>query len=250
MFRTRQTAGILLLTLGALLGRPGAGRAEPPGPRGVVFVAGGIGGLDPLQAWAPLALPWAGVPHEVRVFEWTHGKGRPLRDLQDTPHLLGRARQLAGLVLEVRAREPDRPVYLVGHSAGAGLVLAAAGQLPPASLERVILLSAAVSPGFDLRPALRATRREVVSFNSVLDRFFLDWGTRRFGTVDRVYGPSAGLDGFRTPAGLDGEGRRLYRRLVQVPWKFEMLREGRGGLHHSTTMPVFLACQLAPWLKP
>src|SRR5438874_3847 len=80
--------------------------------------------------------------------------------------------------------------------AGAGLGLAAAAQLPAGTVERVVLLSAAVAPTYDLRPALTATRGEIVSFHSSLDRVLLDWGTSQFGTVDRVYGPAAGLSGF------------------------------------------------------
>jgi pimeloyl-ACP methyl ester carboxylesterase len=213
-------------------------------------VAGGISGLDPIQWWAPEALAWAEVRHEVRVFEWTHGKGRPFRDLRDREHLLTQAARLAEEVRAVLAREPVRPVYLVGHSAGAALVLAAAERLPAGSVERVVLLSAAVSPDYDLRPALRAARREVVSFHSTLDRVFLDWGTRLFGTADRVYGPSAGLDGFRVPAGLGEPDRALYARLVQVPWRPQRLLGLHGGLHHSTTSPGFLAVQLGPWLRP
>jgi hypothetical protein len=229
---------------------PEARVEAPAGPKGVVFVAGGIGGLDPLQTWAPCALPWAGVPHEVTVFRWTHGVCRPLRDLQDTTYLLARGGELADAVRAVKEREPARPVYLLGHSAGTGVVLAAAGSLPPGTLERVILLAPAVSPTFDLRPALRACRGGMVSFNSPIDRFMLHWGTCTFGTVDRVYGPSAGCCGFEVPGGLDDEGRKLYDRLVQVPWSWDKLLEFSGGLHNSPTMPLFLALQVAPWLRP
>ena len=239
-----------LLAVCWLGGVPGARAEAPPGPRGVVFVAGGVGGLDRLQTWARCALPWAGVRHEITVFRWTHGVCRPLRDLQDTPYLLARGAELAAAVRAVKEREPARPVYLVGHSAGAGVVLAAAGSLPPDTLERVILLAPAVSPTFDLRPALRACRGGVVSFNSPIDRFMLHWGTCTFGTVDRVYGPAAGCCGFQAPDRLGDEGRKLYERLVQVPWSWAKLLEFRGGLHNSTCMPVFLARQVAPWLRP
>src|ERR1700720_1142561 len=88
---------------------------------GVLFVVGGVGGVDPLQTWAPLALPLAGVPQEVRVFEWTHGKFRMLRDLQDTRYLKDRAAELADQVRAVKAEDPSRPIFLMGHSAGAAL---------------------------------------------------------------------------------------------------------------------------------
>ncbi len=250
MSPTRRLLPVGLLAVALLAGCVSAPRpraAEPAGERAVVFVVGGIGGLDPLQLWAPVALPRAGVAHEIRIFEWTHGKFRFLRDLQDARHLVAEANRLADAVREALAL--GRPVYLLGNSAGAGLVLEAAGRLPPGSLERVVVLSAAVSPTYDLRPALRASRGGVVSFSSCCDLFTLSWGTTQFGTVDRVYGPAAGLDGFLVPDGLDAEGQALYTRLVQRPWKWGMLLEGCGGGHHGPTMPLFLARHVAPWLR-
>jgi pimeloyl-ACP methyl ester carboxylesterase len=249
---TRAPAFALLAALAALCAGPARAEepaAEPVRP-GVVFVLGGVGGCDPVQTWAPVALPLAGVPHEIRVFEWTHGKFRVLRDLQDTRWLLGKAGELADAVRAVKAEDPDRPVYLLGHSAGAAVVLYAAGQLEPGALERVVLLSPAVSPTFDLRPALRATRKELVAFTSPLDLFVLCWGTSHFGTVDRYYVPAAGFDGFKTPDDLDEEGRRLYARLVQSGWRWDMCLE-RGFLHNGPCMPLCIGKQVAPWLvKP
>jgi pimeloyl-ACP methyl ester carboxylesterase len=226
-----------------------ASSAEPASDSrpGVVFVVGGVGGVDPLQTWAQVALPLAGVTHEIRIFEWTHGKLRYLRDLQDTRYLKEKAAELAAQVLTVKRDEPQRPIFLVGHSAGAALVLEAAADLPPCTLDRLIVLSPAVSPGYDLRPALRATRGEVVSFSSPLDCFMLSLGTSFFGTVDRYYVNAAGMEGFKVPDDLDEEGRLLYSRLTQSAWTADMLPE-RGCWHNSTCMPLFLARQVTPWL--
>ena len=68
-----------------------------------------------------------------------------------------------------------------------------------------MLLSPALSPTYDLAPALSAVRREMVVFWSPLDVIVLGLGTRIFGTIDRIKTVSAGLVGFRgPPEGDDG----------------------------------------------
>ncbi|MBY0523899.1 MAG: lysophospholipase [Gemmataceae bacterium] len=226
-----------------------AGSVDPDPRAGVVFVVGGIGGIDCVGHAAIHALPNAGVRHEVRDFVWTHGKLHFLKDLQDTYYLVSRASELAEEVRCFKKANPNRPVYLVGKSAGAALVLFAAEQLPPRTLERIVLLSAAVSPTHDLRPAFRATRGEIVSFYSKYDWFILGWGTQQFGTADRVHTSSAGLGGFARPADMTEDDVRTYKRLVEVPWSTEMIRGGYLGGHQGTSMPGFLAREVAPWLK-
>jgi hypothetical protein len=117
-------------------------------------------------------------------------------------------------------------------------------------LERIVLLSAAVSPTYDLRPALRATKNEMVSFYSIHDHLILGWGTSRFGTIDRNFCPSAGLRGFVAPNGLNVEERALYKRLVQLPWQPHMILTGNLGNHLGTSMPGFMEKEVGPWLKP
>jgi pimeloyl-ACP methyl ester carboxylesterase len=234
------------LFLLALLSAPVLQAESKPG---VVFVVGGVGGIDFIGLSARLAFPGAGVQHEIQEFVWTHGTGRLLRDLQDTRHLMRKADELAERVRRVKEAEPDRPVYLIGHSGGGGLVLAAAERLPPGTLERVILLSAAVAPDYDLRPALRATRGEIVSFHSEIDYFWLGWGTSQFGTTDRYYGSAAGRVGFVVPENLSEKDRELYGRLVQKSWQPCLVLQHHGGLHVSTIMPDFLAKHVAPWLQ-
>jgi pimeloyl-ACP methyl ester carboxylesterase len=221
-----------------------------PSKRALVIVVGGVGGIDIAGIAAQWSLPRAGIHAEIREFRWTHGRGHHIRDLQDTEHYLQKAAELALEINQVQAADPDRPIYLVGKSGGTGIVLAAAEQLPPASLERIVLLSAAVAPTYDLRPALRATKHEVVAFYSPFDLFVLGWGTKRFGTMDRYYGSSAGLRGFVVPAGLTPQDRLLYDRLVQLPWTPSMIWEGNTGGHLGTSMPAFMAKEVAPWLKP
>jgi hypothetical protein len=219
-------------------------------PRGIVIVVGGVGGIDVAGCSAQLVLPHKGIQHEVVDFYWSHGKGQIFKDLQDTRHALRKADELAWLVWSYRLFQPDRPIYLIGKSGGAGLVLAAVERLPRGMIERVILLSAAVSPAYDLRPALRAVKQEIVSFYSPCDRFVLGWGTSHFGTIDRFYGPSAGLLGFQVPKNLNSEDRALYDRLVQFPWHSGMIWQGHFGGHIANSLPIFMAREVVPWLKP
>lgn len=226
--------------------RPPAPEVEP----GLVIIVEGIGGLDMIGKSADHSFKQVGLPHEIHHFKWPHGTGHFLRDLQDTQHVLKKADELAAFIKDYRAKHPNRPIYIVAKSGGTGLVLFALQALPAGSVERVILLSAAVSPTFDLRPALRATRRELVSFHSRNDRVILGWGTSKFGTIDRYYGNGAGLAGFVIPDGLSREDRQLYLRLIQVPFTTRMLLEGAGnGSHHSTSMPWFLTSEVVPWLR-
>jgi pimeloyl-ACP methyl ester carboxylesterase len=223
--------------------------AGPSEQAGLVIVVGGVGGLDIIGPCAETALPRAGVKHEVREFVWTHGWGQIIKDLQDTRHQCQKAAELARIITTWLDNNPGRPVFLVGKSGGTGLVIMTAEMLPGNTLERIILLSAAVAPHHDLRRALRATRHEIVSFHSHLDQLWLNWGTSQFGTMDRYYGPSAGVHGFRVPADLDEEGGALYRRLVQVSYQARMLRCGHVGSHAGTSFPGFLSAEVAPWLR-
>ena len=225
--------------------------SSPAPRRGLIIVIGGVGGMDLLSTTAHLTLPRAGVPHEFREFVWTHGKGRPFTDLRDVGHLRHKAEELADLIRMLKAEDPSRPIFILAKSGGTALALMTAELLPANTLERIVLLSAAVSPTYDLRRAMLATRGEIVSFFSPNDQLILNLGTRSFGTMDRVFGPGAGLHGFRLPesTSLTDADRDLYRRLVQISWSPRMLLELNHGSHVCTALPTFLAAEVAPWLR-
>jgi pimeloyl-ACP methyl ester carboxylesterase len=229
-----------------LLFQAGAVGAAEPEPKPVVFLVGGIGRLILLGPSARFALPRAGVEYELRDFRWQHEKGGELRDLQDEPYLLQKSADLAHAICTIRSCQPNRPVYLIGHSAGCAVVVHAAELLPAQSVQRIIMLSPALSPSYDLTKALRATKREIVSFNSRLDPTLRC--TMLFGTADRFYCVAAGVHGFTQPADLDDEGQHCYERLVQIPWTWKRLLELQGPWHNSPTFPLYLGRQVVPWL--
>jgi hypothetical protein len=246
-------SALLILVVGSHTGATPPRKAAKPLAEdvtpGVVFVVEGIGGFGAINFTAAHVLPKAGLPHEVRSFIWTHGRGKMFKDLQDYRYLQRKATLLAEEILAQKKDYPDRPIYMMAKSGGCGIALAAAELLPPNTLERIVLLSAAVATDYDLRPALRATHKEIVSFYSAHDTLILGWGTSQFGTIDRVYGPSAGLRGFTEPMGLDDKDHPLYGRLVQISWRPDMILEGHLGAHMGTSMPAFVRKEVAPWFK-
>jgi pimeloyl-ACP methyl ester carboxylesterase len=229
-----------------MLGQASAVDAAEPDSKPVVYLVGGIGRLILLGPSARFALPRAGVDYELRVYPWQHTKGGELRDLLDKPYLLLKSADLANEIRALRESQANRPVYLIGHSAGCAVVVYAAELLPAQSVQRIILLSPALSPTYDLTRALRATKREMVVFNSYLDPTL--HCTRLFGTADGVYCVAAGVHGFKRPRYLDDEGQRCYERLVQIPWTCKRLLELQGPWHNSPTLPPYLHRQVAPWL--
>jgi pimeloyl-ACP methyl ester carboxylesterase len=158
---------------------------------------------------------------------------------------------MAEQVREFLAREPGGPVFLVGKSGGAGVVLQALEGLPEGSVERVVLLAPAVSPGYDLSRALRGVRRELVVFISPLDFALLGAGTWAFGTIDRVRGVGAGLVGFRVPGSEDRADRvEPYARVRHVRWRPSMAKVGYLGGHLAVDLPPFLRRYVVPMLRP
>jgi pimeloyl-ACP methyl ester carboxylesterase len=152
---------------------------------------------------------------------------------------------LADGVMDFRTRSRG-PIYFIAKSGGTAIALTALAQLPPNSVERCVLLSSAVSPDYDLAPALCAVRTELVSFWSPRDKLILGLGTSVFGTADGVMGQSAGLVGFRIPETDDIETLSQYRKVRQVEWDTAMRKTYNFGTHIGTSMPQFVRIYVVP----
>lgn len=222
--------------------------SEPPPEgteTGLVLVADGVGGFDLCVMGLQYALATAGVRHRVRAVPWGHGFGCWLRDLTNVDNHIARAAKVVAEVTAYRRRCPGVPVFLVGKSGGSGIIVRALEALPDGSVETAVLIASALSPGYDLSRALRAVRRELVSFWSPLDVILLGVGTAIFGTVDRLRSPAAGLVGFRRPAGADPD---QYAKLRQVCWHPRMWSTGYLGGHVGPDNPRFLRTYVVPLL--
>jgi pimeloyl-ACP methyl ester carboxylesterase len=215
---------------------------------GLVLMADGVGGLDLCERSLRQVMGERGGRRLVRPVRWGHGFGRWHSDLTNVANHRARALDVIGEVLDWRGRRPGSPVYLVGKSGGAGIVVRALEGLPEGSIEAVVLLAPALSPGYDLSTALKAVRREMVVFWSPMDVVILGAGTWLFKTVDRVRSVGAGMTGFRPPAGLDEAGRSEYAKLRQVRWSPSMASTGYLGGHVGPDLPAFLRKYVVPLL--
>jgi len=209
----------------------------------------GIEGESILNRDIALGLDEGGVSAAIEVYDWTIGvPGAFVPNLAFLDRNKRQAAELARRIVEYREDHPGAPVFLIGHSAGGGVVVLTLEALPAGrQIDMAILLAPALSPDYDLSTALRRTRRGITSFFSSLDVGFLRVGTIIFGAVDRKHGSAAGAVGFVPPEELSAEDRELYgRKLRQVRWTQRLRRVGASGLHIGWASQDFAREYLAP----
>jgi pimeloyl-ACP methyl ester carboxylesterase len=217
--------------------------------QGLVLILPGIEGLSFLNLSILNGLVDAGVPYAMEIVDWTTGNKfltlYHLRAWRRNRHV---ARQLADRIVQYQHDFPGRPVWIVGHSGGAGMALLTAASLPESRrLAGLILLAAAVSPRFDLSAARQKVERGIWSFHSWLDFLFVGVGTTIFGTFDGWHMPAAGMIGFR-------HRRDSERQMptddappfVQTAYHPRLLKSFHWGGHFSCTHRVFVAEHIAP----
>jgi hypothetical protein len=108
------------------------------------------------------------------------------------------AERIAERAVECRRRNPAAPIALVGYSCGAYVVLEAARRLPvDVQVDQIVLIGAAVSPGYDLSQAASRVKHSILNIYSALDWPLSGVGLLLLGTADGRHRPSAGVVGFR-----------------------------------------------------
>jgi pimeloyl-ACP methyl ester carboxylesterase len=210
--------------------------------QGIVFAAPGSGDFRLVVSSAEEAIERAGLPLRVASADWSCGG--LVEDIRNHElHLKGGWR-LAQRVMAYHQACPGRRVFLVGHSGGTAVVLAATHWLPPNSVERIVLLSPGVSSHHDLRCALTVSRCGIDNFFSREDTCLASL-VEAFGTNDRLPTRSAGEVGFvpiiTSPADVD-----LYRKLRQYPWRDEYADHGYQGGHLGVASRRFLSYAVIP----
>jgi pimeloyl-ACP methyl ester carboxylesterase len=243
-------AALLLLPADAVSRSPTpASPVCPCAAGGIVLAVDGAGGFEASSRTLRQTVLQDKLPLEVHSFHWTHGYCRIVSDQMHASHVRREGQRLADLVLRCREEAPNRPIYLVGHSAGCGVVLTAAESLPPGSVERVVLLAPAVSVKHDLRPTLACACRGIDVFYSHHDWVYLGIGVLLAGTTDHCWTLAAGKVGFR-PVARGPEDEALFAKLRQYPWDPSLSWTGHKGGHYGPYQPGFLRTFVLPLLDP
>lgn len=219
--------------------------------RGLVIILPGIEGRSIWNENLARGLEDGQVRCAIEVYNWgTPIPGGFLLNLADMERNRNEAAKLRMRIKDYWRQYPRRPVQLIGHSGGAGIaVLTAEIMSPGEELDRLILLAAAISPGYDLSRALSHTRRGIYNCYSEMDNLFLGPGTLLFGTIDRQHSESAGKSGFRMPPGLPTEQTRQYEKLHQIAWTPSLLRIGHDGGHFGWAERGFVRSWVASLVK-
>jgi pimeloyl-ACP methyl ester carboxylesterase len=216
----------------------------------VLFCADGAGNTAGCSAAFRQAVADERLPLCVETVAWSYGPYRFLADEMNYRHAREAGCRLAAQVAAYRQACPDGTVYLAGHSAGSAVVLAAAENLPPGSVEDIVLLAPAVSAGYDLRPALHTSRRGIDVFCSERDWAVLGLGVGIVGTTDRRWSAPAGRVGFKPVAAL-AQDAALYCRLREHRWDPSVTWTGNYGGHFDTyEQPCYLRAYVLPVLAP
>lgn len=214
-----------------------------------MFVLDGAGGFEAASHTLAKTIAQQNSSVEIRTFHWTHGYCRVFSDQMHSAHVRREGQKLADLVLACREQAPSQLIFLVGHSAGCGVVLAAAENLPPNTLERIVFLAPAVSAKHDLRPALRTSCLGIDAFISSHDWALLGLGTMLMGTTDRCWmTAAAGKKGFQAIVSCP-EDEALYAKLRQYPWDPSLMWTGHKGGHYGAYQPGFLRTFVLPLLQ-
>lgn len=245
---TRRPALVMLMLLavavlpacgGAPTTRPVTGGDEQP----FLLHLPGIGGHRWPDEMLTQGLLAGGIEAEVYIYDWT-GQDEGLNALTNSSRHEAQARVVADLIAGVARAQPRRPIIVTCHSGGAGIAAWAIGQLPDdVRVRQWVLVAPALSPQFDLSPALAHVSGRAYAFLSSLDPIN-GWGTRNFGTIDRVNTDAAGRVGFEVPA--DGGA---YEKLTQIPYDRAWMRAGNAGDHIGGMMKPFARRVIAPLLR-
>ena len=185
-----------------------------------------------------IGLRGAGLDHKIETVEWGPSWDH-LGNIGSVALNRRWAADEARRIATYRIDHPDKPVTLIGYSAGAAIAAWVAESLPAGvTVDRVIVLAPGVSPGFDFATASGNTRQGLVVYWSPLD-FESVIAAGQWGTMDRQFDPPA------ASRGIDDEGEKL----IEITWEPSMIVYGNFGNHLGFIFNApWIRDFIAPWV--
>jgi pimeloyl-ACP methyl ester carboxylesterase len=244
-------ATLALLTSFGCVGSRGQLAACAPGEpncRDLVFVADGAGDFRAASQTVDRVVHAECLPLCVEPILWSHGYGRVFIDQIARGYATERGRCLAAELQKRRAAQPGVRIYLLAHSAGSRVVLAAAEAMPPDSIERIVLLGPSVQATYDLRCALKATRRSIDVYYSPARDQYLKGAAILAAVFHGEFSRRAGQIGF-TPVIESDDDAKLYEKLRLIPWDPTFEESGNRGGHYGGYQPEFLKEYVLPLMQ-
>ena len=202
------------------------------GGQDIVMLLDGVGGFQFIPLLVRKVVREKNLPISTTWFRWqTPIPGLMLVDLMWRTRNRRQAEELAAKMLALHQEHPGARLHIIGYSGGTGIAIfgleSLAGRVP---IETLILAAPAISPDYNLAPAMQGVQRAYVLV-SCRDTWLLGAGTRIFGTMDRKAVRSAGLVGLTMPPGLTAEEKASYGRIQVVEWCDEFRNLGHRGGH-------------------
>jgi len=233
---------ILILTIVCIVGRGHFANEVTPEllSQGLTIVLPGIEGRSRANSNIAVGLRQGGVKGAVEVVNWTTGCFLLfLYHLRRGKRNHRQAAAIADRIVQYQSDFPERPVHLVGHSGGGGMIGLILQKLPVEhSVTTATLIAPAMSPGFPMHALTEKTTGGVWHHYSLLDIPLLIIGTTVAGTFDGRHMPAAGAFGFR----------KKHPDLHEIGYQFRMLKDWHPGGHFGCTDPVFIRRWIAPVL--
>lgn len=241
MIRCRFQLVPWLLVLHALAATACAADAQPP--KDYVIHLPGIAGPRSIDRAVTRGLREGGFDAVTDIYDWTENDPG-MNALLDYQRNQKQASLIADKLIQRAAAEPTSKLFVLCHSGGTGLAVWALEKLPAeVKIDTLVMMSPALSPGYDLSKALRRVSGRVYVFSSLADIVVLSTGTKLFGTIDGVKTEAAGRVGFRQPEGADAE---QYKKLVAMPFDPKWIELGNQGDHIGGMTRMFGRDVLAP----
>lgn len=246
MIRSHVQLVMPLLVIHALLSS--IARAEPPhaaepSTKFFLLQLPGIAGPRSIDHAANRGIIEGGFNGVVDLYDWTD-KDPGMNALLGYQRNQKQAQLIADKLAERAVAEPNGKIFILCHSGGAGLAVWALEKLPESvKVDTVVMMSPALSPGYDLSKALKHVTGRLYVFSSLADIIVLSTGTKVFGTIDGVKTDAAGRVGFIQPPTADAE---QYAKLVALPFDPKWIELGNRGDHIGGMTRTFGRGVLAP----